>query len=111
MRGLIRERLGRALSRLREIGVSAELREKLEAVSNLCVNKIEFRQHAVKTFFSMLPASIAFIVFSSPLYDLIRGRISLTFVIGLFLVVFISILPLLYRRYRAERGEVGAGAR
>ena len=66
---------------------------------------IGFRQYAVATFLCMLPACIAFIVFSSSLLDLIRGRVSLTFVIGLVLVALVSMSPLFYRRYKAKRGE------
>ncbi len=71
------------------------------------LTKISFSQYAVTSFVCMLPACIAFIVFSSSLLDLIRGKVSLTFVIGLALVVLVSILPLLYRRYKAKRGEGG----
>ncbi|MDA8124115.1 MAG: VTT domain-containing protein [Deltaproteobacteria bacterium] len=69
------------------------------------LTKIGFRQYAVTTFFCMLPACIAFIVFSSSLLDLIRGRISSTFVIGIVLVALVSLFPLFYRRYKAKRGE------
>ncbi len=68
---------------------------------------IGFRQYAVATFLCMLPACIAFIVFSSSLLDLIRGRVSLTFVIGLVLVALVSMSPLFYRRYKAKRGGEG----
>ena len=57
------------------------------------LTKIGFRQYAITTFLCMLPACIAFIVFSSSLLDLIRGRISLTFVIGLVLIVLVLIFP------------------
>ncbi len=40
------------------------------------LTKIKFAHYAVTTFFCMLPACIAFIVFSSSLLDIIRGRIS-----------------------------------
>jgi uncharacterized membrane protein YdjX (TVP38/TMEM64 family) len=68
------------------------------------LTRIGFRQYAVTTFLCMLPACIAFIVFSSSLLDLIRGKVSLTFVIGLLLVVLVSMFPLFYRRYKAKRG-------
>jgi uncharacterized membrane protein YdjX (TVP38/TMEM64 family)/Fe-S oxidoreductase len=68
------------------------------------LTKIGFRHYAVATFICMLPACIAFIVFSSSLIDLIRGRVSLTFVIGLILIVVVSLFPLLYRRYKTKRG-------
>jgi uncharacterized membrane protein YdjX (TVP38/TMEM64 family) len=69
------------------------------------LTKIGFRQYAVLTFLCMLPGCIAFIVFSSSLLDLIRGKVSLTFVIGLVLIVLVSMFPILYRRYKAKRGE------
>ncbi|OPX92718.1 MAG: TVP38/TMEM64 family inner membrane protein YdjZ [Syntrophorhabdus sp. PtaB.Bin006] len=68
------------------------------------LTKIGFRQYAVTTFVCMLPACIAFIVFSSSLLDLLRGKVSPTFVAGLLLVVLVSLFPLFYRRYKAKRG-------
>ncbi len=41
------------------------------------LTKIHFGHYAITTFFAMLPACIAFIVFSSSLLDLIRGKVSL----------------------------------
>jgi uncharacterized membrane protein YdjX (TVP38/TMEM64 family)/Fe-S oxidoreductase len=69
------------------------------------LTKIGFRQYAVTSFICMLPACIAFIVFSSSLLDLIRGKVSPTFVIGLILIVLVSMLPFFYRRYKAKRGK------
>ncbi len=69
------------------------------------LTRIGFRQYAVTTFLCMLPACIAFIVFSSSLLDLIRGKVSLTFVVGLVLVILVSLFPIFYRRYKAKKGE------
>ncbi|MCK9227746.1 MAG: VTT domain-containing protein [Syntrophorhabdaceae bacterium] len=69
------------------------------------LTKIHFVHYAVTSFFAMLPACIAFIVFSSSLLDLIRGKVSLTFIVGVVLVVIVSMFPLLYRRYKAKKGE------
>ena len=69
------------------------------------LTRIKFVHYAVATFFCMLPACIAFIVFSSSLLDLLKGRISLTFVVGLGLVILVSLLPLLYRRYKKKKGS------
>lgn len=71
------------------------------------LTRIGFRQYAATTFLCMLPACIAFIVFSSSLLDLIRGRVSLTFVIGILLIVLVSLFPLFYRRYKSKRGGEG----
>ena len=68
---------------------------------------IGLKQYALTSFLCMLPACIAFIVFSSSLLDLIRGKASPAFIIGLLLVLLVSMLPLFYRRYKTKRGEDG----
>lgn len=68
------------------------------------LTKVKFVHYAAATFIFMLPACIAYIVFSSSLLDLLRGEISLAFVAGLVLVALVSIIPFLYRRYKAEKG-------
>lgn len=69
------------------------------------LTKIPFLHYAVATFVCMLPACIAFIVFSSSLLDLIRGRVSSRFLIGSVLVAFVSLIPLIYNRYLKKRDE------
>jgi uncharacterized membrane protein YdjX (TVP38/TMEM64 family)/Fe-S oxidoreductase len=64
------------------------------------LTKVKFLHYAAATFVCMLPACIAFIVFSSSLLDVIRGRISLAFLIGLALVVLVSLIPTIYQRLR-----------
>jgi uncharacterized membrane protein YdjX (TVP38/TMEM64 family)/Fe-S oxidoreductase len=71
------------------------------------LTRIGFWQYAIASFFCMLPACAAYIVFSSSLLDLIRGRVSPTFVLGLILIVTVSLIPFFYRRYRAKRGGQG----
>jgi uncharacterized membrane protein YdjX (TVP38/TMEM64 family) len=68
------------------------------------LTKIKFMHYALTTFVCMLPACIAFIVFSSSLLDLFRGRISFTFIAGIILILLVSLFPLFYRRYRAKKG-------
>ena len=69
------------------------------------LTKISFLQYAVTTFVCMLPACIAFIVFSSSLLDLIKGKVSPAFVVGLGLVILVSLIPLFYNRYKAKKGK------
>jgi len=64
------------------------------------LTKVKFVHYALTTFVCMLPACIAFIVFSSSLLDVIRGRISLSFVVGLALVVLVMLIPIVYQRRR-----------
>jgi uncharacterized membrane protein YdjX (TVP38/TMEM64 family) len=68
------------------------------------LTKIRFLHYALATFICMLPACIAFIVFSSSLLDLIKGTVSPAFIIGIGLIVFVSLIPVLYRRYKAKKG-------
>jgi uncharacterized membrane protein YdjX (TVP38/TMEM64 family)/Fe-S oxidoreductase len=68
------------------------------------LTKINFLPYAAATFICMLPACIAFIVFSSSLLDLIKGNISPSFIVGLGLVILVSLIPLFYRRYKAKKG-------
>ncbi len=68
------------------------------------LTKIPFGQYAITTFLAMLPACIAFIVFSSSLLDLVRGKVSLAFIIGVALVVVVAAVPIFYRRYKAKKG-------
>ena len=68
------------------------------------LTKVKFLHYAITTFICMLPACIAFIVFSSSLLDVIRGKISLAFIAGLGLIILVSVIPLFYRRYKSKRG-------
>jgi uncharacterized membrane protein YdjX (TVP38/TMEM64 family) len=64
------------------------------------LTKVKFLHYAVATFFCMLPACIAFVVFSSSLLDVVRGRISAEFIVGLVLVVMVSLIPVIYKKRR-----------
>ncbi len=68
------------------------------------LTKIKFFHYAVTTFICMLPACIAFVVFSSSLLDLLKGQVSPAFVIGLGLVILVSLIPLFYYRYKTQKG-------
>ena len=65
---------------------------------------IKFLHYAAATFIFMLPACIAFILFSASLLDALRGRISISFIAGLGMVIMVSLIPLFYRRYKAKKG-------
>ena len=68
------------------------------------LTRIKFLHYAISTFICMLPACIAFIVFSSSLLDVIKGRVSSAFIIGLGLIILVSLIPFLYNRYKAKKG-------
>ncbi len=69
------------------------------------LTKIKFSHYAITTFICMLPACIAFIVFSSSLLDLVKGKVSRNFMLGLVLIVLVSMIPVLYNRYKAKKGS------
>jgi len=69
------------------------------------LTKIPFVPYVVTTFICMLPACIAFIVFSSSLLELIRGKISPAFLLGIGLIVIVSLIPLFYKRFKKRKQE------
>jgi uncharacterized membrane protein YdjX (TVP38/TMEM64 family) len=71
---------------------------------------VRFSHYALATFLFMLPATIAFITFSSSLLDLVRGKVSPTFLVGLVLMVLVSLLPVFYRRWSRKREEAAEKA-
>lgn len=66
---------------------------------------INFLPYAVTTFFGMLPACIAFIVFSSSLLDLFKGNISPGLIIGILLIIAVSLIPVLIRKFKPGRAD------
>ena len=69
------------------------------------LTKVKFLHYAVATFICMLPACIAFIVFSSSLLDIVKGRVSPAFVVGAGLILGVMLIPFLYKRYKAAKKE------
>ncbi len=73
------------------------------------LTKISFTQYAVTSFVCMLPACIAFIVFSSSLIGLIKGNVSPTALLGIGLIVLVSLIPVAYRKLKGSQAvEVSA---
>ncbi|HEX9022958.1 MAG TPA: VTT domain-containing protein [Geobacteraceae bacterium] len=67
------------------------------------LTNIPFSHYALATFICMLPACIAFIVFSSSLLGLIRGSVSPTALVGIALIVLVSLIPVIYRRFKGRQ--------
>lgn len=68
------------------------------------LTKIKFSHYAVTTFICMLPACIAFIVFSSSLLDITKGKVSPAFIAGLLLIALVSLIPFFYKNYKTKNG-------
>jgi uncharacterized membrane protein YdjX (TVP38/TMEM64 family)/Fe-S oxidoreductase len=66
---------------------------------------IRFLPYVVTSFICMLPACIAFIVFSSSLVDLLKGNLSPAFLIGVLLIVLVSLIPVVIRKYNLVKGR------
>jgi uncharacterized membrane protein YdjX (TVP38/TMEM64 family)/Fe-S oxidoreductase len=66
------------------------------------VTRIPFLQYAVASFFFMLPGCTAFIVFSSSLPQLLKGRVSPALVLGAVAVLLVMLAPTVYRRRVAQ---------
>lgn len=66
------------------------------------LTRVKFTHYVAASFVFMLPAVVAYTVFSSSLLDVLSGEISREFILGLALVVAVSMIPLLYRRFRKK---------
>jgi uncharacterized membrane protein YdjX (TVP38/TMEM64 family) len=67
------------------------------------LTKVHFVHYMVASFIFMLPACIAFIVFSSSLLGLIKGKVSPTALLGIGLIVLVSLIPVGYRRLKGRQ--------
>lgn len=69
----------------------------------LGLTRIGLVPYVVTSFICMLPATIAFIVFSSSLLDLLKGKVSPQLILGIILIVLVSMIPVLIRRAAAKK--------
>ena len=61
------------------------------------LTRIRFSHYVTASFVFMLPGIIAYVVLSSSLLDLLKGRASKEFVIGLALIIILSIVSMAYK--------------
>ncbi len=69
------------------------------------LTRIPLWHYAAATFICMLPMTIAYVYFSSNILDLFHGKISRELIIGAILVALVSLIPLVYKKIKAKRGE------
>lgn len=62
------------------------------------LTKVKFVHYVVVSFICMLPACIAFIVFSSSLLEVIKGNLTAEFIVGLLLIAGVSAIPFFYKQ-------------
>ncbi|MGD0828752.1 MAG: TVP38/TMEM64 family protein [Desulfobaccales bacterium] len=69
------------------------------------LTRVQFVPYALATLFAMLPSIIAVVLVSSNLLDLLRGQISTRLLLGILLLVVVGLVPVIYRRVKAQQGE------
>lgn len=70
------------------------------------LTRIKFKHYVITTFICMLPGCIALIVFSSSFLDLMKGKLSKEFIIGLVLMAGLSLLPVIYKKMKTKKGII-----
>lgn len=70
----------------------------------LGLTKIGFFEYAITSFVCMLPACIGFIVFSSSLPDLLKGKISPGLIAGIAIIIAVSLIPFAYGKINKKKG-------
>jgi len=68
------------------------------------LTRISLGAYVIATFFAMLPWTVAFVYFSSHILDIIQGKLSPGFVIGVILVALVSLIPVIYKKIKARQG-------
>lgn len=69
------------------------------------LTSIRFSHYLVSTFVFMIPGAVAYVVFSSSILGLFKGEVSKEFIFGAALVITVSLIPFVYKRFRP--GEKG----
>ncbi len=66
------------------------------------ITKVKFSHYFIATLIFMLPGCIGYVVFGSSIFDILKGKISIKFIIGVILTILISILPIIYKKVRGK---------
>ncbi len=69
------------------------------------LTKIRFSHYFVATSIFMLPGIAAYVIFGSSILDIVKGNISLEFIIGIILIVILSTMPAIYKRRKQSIGR------
>ncbi len=64
------------------------------------LTKIRFSHYAITSFICMFPATAAYVVLSSSLLDLLKGRVSPELIIGVALLAAVSAVPFIYNKLK-----------
>ncbi|MGA8573418.1 MAG: TVP38/TMEM64 family protein [Desulfobaccales bacterium] len=69
------------------------------------LTRVGFWPYALATLFALLPSITATVLVSSNLLGLLRGQVSIWLLLGILLLAVVGLLPLIYRRVKAQQGE------
>jgi uncharacterized membrane protein YdjX (TVP38/TMEM64 family) len=70
------------------------------------LTRIRFSHYFLASYVFMLPGVTAYVIFSSSLLDLVKGKVSKEFLIGIILVVIVSLIPIIYKKRKgAAKGD------
>jgi uncharacterized membrane protein YdjX (TVP38/TMEM64 family) len=67
------------------------------------LTRVRFSTYLWASFVFMLPGAAAYVIFSSSIIGLLKGRISKEFVIGVLLVIIVSLIPILYKKHKSGK--------
>ena len=67
------------------------------------LTKIKFSHYVLASFVFMLPGTAAYVILSSSLLDILKGKISTEFIVGFMLVLIVSLVPLIYRKVKSKK--------
>ncbi len=68
----------------------------------LGLTKIRFTTYAITSFVCMLPGCLGYILLSSSLLDLLQGKFSMAFFAGMGLILLLTLMPILLKRFKPE---------
>ena len=69
------------------------------------LTKISLAAYTLATFFGMIPMTIAYAYFAANILDILQGKLSWQVLLGILLVVGASLIPVVYKKMKAQRGE------
>jgi uncharacterized membrane protein YdjX (TVP38/TMEM64 family) len=69
------------------------------------LTRISLKSFAMATFFGVFPVTMAYVYFSDNLFDLLQGNLSWQVMLGVLLVVFAAITPLVYKIFKTMPAE------
>lgn len=70
------------------------------------LTKIKFSHFVIASFIFMLPGCAAYAIFSSSIFDIMKGQISTELIIGVILILTIFTLPLIYKKLKNKKGGI-----